>query len=139
MRQARSYGIVDHQLLHGKYLHRLSHKALALYLFLVVVSDREGKNFYADKTVAQILRLSDDQLKDARSSLIRLKLLDYRSPYWWLMSLTKPGPCGFSNPAPAPALPPSDHASSPSSGLSHIRDLLQTLQAVAAPVGGSPP
>lgn len=28
MRMAKSYGIVDHELLHGKYLHRLSHAAM---------------------------------------------------------------------------------------------------------------
>src|SRR3990167_1984547 len=88
MRQAKSYGIVDHQLLHGKYLHQLSHQALALYLFLVVVSDREGKNYYADPTVGQILRLSESQLQEARNSLIRLSLIDYRKPDWWVKNIT---------------------------------------------------
>ncbi|OGP96081.1 MAG: hypothetical protein A2157_19010 [Deltaproteobacteria bacterium RBG_16_47_11] len=37
MRWARSYSIIDHQILHGRYLHRLSHESISLYLFLVVV------------------------------------------------------------------------------------------------------
>lgn len=58
MRRARSYSIVDHQLLNGGYLHRLSHEALALYLFLVVVADRGGKSFWSEKSISQILRMS---------------------------------------------------------------------------------
>jgi len=58
MRWARSYSIIDHQILHGRYLHRLTHEALALYLFLVVVGDRQGRSFYADRSTTEILRLS---------------------------------------------------------------------------------
>ena len=46
MRWAKSYSIVDHGLLHGGYFHRLSHEAPSLYLFLVVVGDRDGKSYY---------------------------------------------------------------------------------------------
>jgi hypothetical protein len=87
MRRARSYSIVDHELLHGGYLHRLSHQALALYLFLVVVGDREGKSYYAERTIASILRLSDVQLTAATDQLIDLSLIEYRRPYWWVRSL----------------------------------------------------
>lgn len=88
MREARSYSIVDHRLLHGGYLGRLSHTALALYLFLVVVGDREGRSFYSDASAGAILRLSGPALADARQELIASALIRYRRPYWWVESLT---------------------------------------------------
>jgi hypothetical protein len=87
MRRAKSYSIVDHQLLHGGYFHQLSHEALVLYLFLVVVGDPEGRSFYADVTLETILRFLPHQLDQARSELIQSGLIDYRSPYWWVNTI----------------------------------------------------
>jgi hypothetical protein len=90
MRNARSYSIVDHELYHGGYLHRLSHEALALYLFLVVVGDREGRSFYGEATLMEILRLDEAALALARSALMGEGLIDVRKPYWWVRSLSRP-------------------------------------------------
>jgi hypothetical protein len=87
MRWAKSYSIVDHQLLHGGYLQRLSHAALALYLFLVVVGDRGGRSFYSEASVMEILRLSQEALASARLQLIAEGLIEYRRPYWWVKTL----------------------------------------------------
>lgn len=89
MREAKSYSIVDHALLHGGYLGRLSHAALALYLFLVVVGDREGRSFYSDASVGGILRLLHPALVDARRDLIAAGLIRFQRPYWWVESLSK--------------------------------------------------
>jgi len=90
MRSARSYSIVDHELYHGGYLHRLSHEAMALYLFLVVVGDRDGRSFYGEATLGQILRLDPAALVAARSALCAEGLIDFRRPYWWVRSLSRP-------------------------------------------------
>jgi hypothetical protein len=82
MRWARSYSIIDHQILHGRYLHRLSHESMVLYLFLVVVGDRQGRSFYADRSITEILRLSGPQFHHAREELISEGLIGYRRPYW---------------------------------------------------------
>ena len=87
MRWAKSYSIVDHRLLHGGYFQKLSHEALALYLFLIVVGDKNGRSFYADPTIEGILRLSREALDLARASLIHLRLIDYQRPYWWVNPL----------------------------------------------------
>lgn len=87
MRWARSYSIVDHQLLHGGYLHRLSHEAMSLYLFLVVVGDREGRSFYAESTIGEILRLDRAALETARAALLEEGLVDFRKPHWWVRTL----------------------------------------------------
>jgi hypothetical protein len=82
MRWARSYSIIDHQMLHGGYLNRLSHEAMVLYLFLVVVGDREGRSYYSDRSVMEILRVSAPGLEHARKELISEGLIRYRRPYW---------------------------------------------------------
>jgi len=87
MRWAKSYSIVDHRLLHGGYLQQLSHEALALYLFLIVVGDKNGRSYYAGPTIGGILRLTPHQLDHARSELTRFRLMDYRQPYWWVRNL----------------------------------------------------
>ena len=82
MRWARSYSIIDHQILHGRYLHRLSHESIVLYLFLVVVGDRQGRSFYSDRSITEILRLSGPKLHHAREELIWEGLVSYKRPYW---------------------------------------------------------
>ncbi len=87
MRRAKSYSIVDHELLHGGYLQRLSHEAMILYLFLVVVGDRDGWSFYREDTIRDILRLTERQLVNARAQLTREGLIEYRRPYWWVTTI----------------------------------------------------
>lgn len=87
MRTAKSYSIVDHQLLHGGYFYRLSHEALSLYLFLVVVGDKDGKSFYGEKSIASILRLSGDTLATSIDELVEAKLIHYNRPYFWVKTL----------------------------------------------------
>ncbi len=87
MRHAKSYSIIDHQILHGGYLHRLSHEAMILYLFLVVVGDREGRSFYADTTIMEILRLDNTDLNNARLELEAEGLIYYRWPYWFVRNI----------------------------------------------------
>jgi len=87
MRWAKSYSIIDHQILHGGHLHRLSHDAMILYLFLVVAGDREGRSFYADTTIMEILRLNNTELNNARLELEVEGLIYYRRPYWFVRSI----------------------------------------------------
>lgn len=90
MRQAKSYSIVDHALLHGGYLARTSQNALALYLFLVVVGDRDGRSYYNDRSIGDILRLSLSELATARAELVSAGLIEYHAPNWWVKSLSSP-------------------------------------------------
>lgn len=87
MRWARSYSIIEHQIFQARYLHRLSHESMILYLFLVVVGDRQGRSFYADRSITEILRLSVSALNHAREELISEGLISYRRPYWELKNL----------------------------------------------------
>lgn len=86
-RAARSYSIVDHELLHGGYLRRLSHQAMALYLFLVVVGNREGRSFYGEATIAGILRFTAAELRHSIQELAGSGLVEYRRPYFHVKNL----------------------------------------------------
>ncbi len=88
VREAKSYSIIDHELLHGGYLARLSHRALALYLFLTVVGDRDGKSFYSDSSIGSILRMDPGQLLDAANDLIQDGLIAHQKPHWHVNTLT---------------------------------------------------
>lgn len=87
MRWAKSYSIVDHALLHGGYFNRLSHEALSLYLFLVVVGDQDGKSYYGERTICEILRLNGDRFQGARRDLVDAGLISFCSPYFWVKTL----------------------------------------------------
>jgi replication initiation and membrane attachment protein DnaB len=91
VRLAKSYSIVDHQLLRRGFMQRLSTEALALYLFLVVVSDRDGKSYYAQTTVMDILRLSGLVFSRALAELCSCGLVSYQQPYFWVKALSTPG------------------------------------------------
>lgn len=60
---------------------------MILYLFLVVVGDRQGRSFYSDRSITQILRLSGPQLHRAREELISEGLVSYKRPYWEVKSI----------------------------------------------------
>ncbi len=87
MRRAKSYSILDHELLHGKYLHRLSHSSMVLYLFLVIVGDRNGRSFYSERAIMAILRLSIDDYNLAKKELSYFQLVDYRHPHFLVQEL----------------------------------------------------
>jgi hypothetical protein len=89
MRWARSYSIIDHQILHGGYLNRLSHESMIMYLFLVVVGDRQGRSFHAERSVVEILRLSGQELDHARRELKSEGLISYRKPYWQVENIAQ--------------------------------------------------
>jgi len=89
MRRAKSYSIVDHAFLHGGYFHRLSHQALSLYLFLIVVGDRDGKSYYGEHTIADILRLKGDTFRGARQELLEAGLISFCSPYFWVKTISQ--------------------------------------------------
>lgn len=130
MRHASSYGIVDRRLLFDRYLHRMSHEGMALYLFLILAADREGRSYYGDRSIAEILQLSSSGLTQARSELIEAGLIDYRRPNWWVKNLSQPA-----KPLRRPIVQPCAHSRSsddlqPIRGIvpAGLRALLQSME-----------
>lgn len=87
MRWAKSYSMIDHKFFHDGYFQRLGHPSLVLYLFLVVVGNKEGKSFYSESIIMKILKLKLEDLKNARMQLVKEKLIRYEAPYWWVQNI----------------------------------------------------
>ncbi len=80
----RQFSWVDHRLVSDHYLDRCSHRAAALSLFLVTVSDAVGLSYYSETSLASRLALDVAQ---AREELVRLDLIAYREPIYQVLSL----------------------------------------------------
>ena len=66
---------------------RLSHDAIALYLFLAAVSDQNGLSFYSDTSTAIRLRMREQAVVAARDELAAEDLVAYQSPLTQVLSL----------------------------------------------------
>jgi hypothetical protein len=66
---------------------RLSHDAIALYLFLATVSDQNGLSFYSDTSTAIRLRMREQAVVAARDELVAEDLVAYQSPLTQVLSL----------------------------------------------------
>ena len=99
---------VDHRLVRGNYLMRASAPAWALYLVLVTVGDEHGLSYYAPRTLARLLSLSEDGVAEARRQLIAAGVLAYAEPLYQVLGLaTTPTPTRTAAPAPtSPAARP---------------------------------
>jgi len=65
---------------------------MALYLFLTLAADRDGRSFYSDRSIEEILKMSPSDLAEARTELVEAGLVDYRRPYFWVKTLSTPQP-----------------------------------------------
>lgn len=78
---------IDHRLVRKKHICGISHSALALYLFLLTVSDAEGLSYYSDDTVNTYLNIDKCMLSQARAELCKANLIAYRCPVYQVLSL----------------------------------------------------
>ncbi len=99
---------------------------MALYLFLVLAADREGRSYYRDRSIGEILRLSPSELAVTRAELIGAGLIAYRAPNWWIRGLSRPPP----SPAGRPASPCHYGGPVPIRGIvpEALKQLLQSLE-----------
>ncbi|VEN74122.1 conserved hypothetical protein [Candidatus Desulfarcum epimagneticum] len=80
---------VDHRLVRERYIDRCGHGALALYLFLVTVSDAKGLSYYSDRSVMGRLSMDRRALDEAREALIRADLIAYQRPLYQVLGLDR--------------------------------------------------
>lgn len=90
-RVPRAFSWVDHRLVRNGHISRCSHEALALYLFLVTVSDAEGLSYYSDAAICRLLNMESAMLASARRELRKIGLIAYRHPLYQVLSLDDPG------------------------------------------------
>ena len=78
---------VDHRLVRDRYIERLTHKACALYLFLVTVADSQGLSYYSDESLCERLAMNEASLDSARSELRQTGLVAYKRPIYQVLPL----------------------------------------------------
>jgi hypothetical protein len=82
-----SFSWVDHRLVRHRYLEDCDCRALALYLFLVTVSDVQGLSYYSDAAIGRHLHLTPEELKAARAQLRQADLIAYQRPLYQVLAL----------------------------------------------------
>jgi hypothetical protein len=87
----KSFSWIDHRLVRDRHIERLSHAAMALYLFLVCVGDRQGLSYYSDQSLINKLNMEAAALDYARSELIGADLVAWQQPIYQVLGLD-PGP-----------------------------------------------
>lgn len=78
---------VDQRLVRDHHFERCTPEALALYLFLVTVSDAHGISFYSQPSLMKPLKLGSLRFMSARQELIDAGLIAWQHPLYQVLSL----------------------------------------------------
>ena len=82
---------IDQRLVRDRHIGRVSHPALALYLFLLTVADAQGLSYYSDTSISSVLHMNVDLLQRARRELLDTCLIAYQAPLYQILALDPPG------------------------------------------------
>ena len=86
-RLPRKFSWIDHRLVRNKHICGIAHSSLALYLFLVTVSDADGLSYYSDQAINRYLNLDAHDTAKARKELCSRGLISYSRPLYQVLSL----------------------------------------------------
>jgi len=70
-----SFAFIEHRFLQNGYMEGLHHNELILYIFLILVSDRNGLSWYAYDKICSILCMPLESYIEARNGLIDKNLI----------------------------------------------------------------
>jgi hypothetical protein len=82
-----SFAFIEHRFLRHGFWASLSHEELLLYLFLVLVADRDGLSFYPYDKICSLLTIDIDAYILARNNLIDKDLLAFDGTFFQVLSL----------------------------------------------------
>ena len=82
-----SFNWVDHRLVRDNHISQCDCTSLALYLFLVTVSDDQGLSYYSDAAICRRLKIDPLELSSARTLLQKADLIAFRKPLYQVLSL----------------------------------------------------
>jgi hypothetical protein len=103
---------------------RLPRDAVLLYFFLAAVADKHGLSFYADATLAALLRMPLPALAEARDELLAHDLIAHEGRLTQVLSLPPPQP---------------RRSAQPAGGLMPLGDILRRAIAASPEVQGGAP
>jgi hypothetical protein len=82
-----SFAFIEHRFLHDGFWGSLDHYQLLLYLFLIIVADRNGLSYYSYDKICTLLRISVDQYILARNALIDYDMIAFDGYLFQVLSL----------------------------------------------------
>ena len=89
---AGSFAFIEHRFLRRGFFSVLTHHELLLYVFLVLVSDRNGLSYYSYDKICILLRITLDDYIIARDGLIGKDLIAFNGHLFQVLSLPKQPP-----------------------------------------------
>ena len=84
---AGSFAFIEHRFLRQGFWSSLSHHELLLYLFLVIVADRNGLSYYGYDKICSLLQICVDEYILARDLLIEKDLIAFDGSFFQVLSL----------------------------------------------------
>lgn len=88
----KQFSWLDQRLVRDRHIERLSHRAAALYLFLVTVADARGLSYYSDRSISRRLGMEVGTLDNARQELVRVGLIAHQNPLYQVLDLEQQAP-----------------------------------------------
>jgi len=82
-----SFAWISHRFLRQGFWGSLSHHELLVYLFLVIVGDRQGISYYSFDKICSLVAISPDEYIVARDGLIDKDLLSFDGHLFQVLSL----------------------------------------------------
>ena len=82
-----SFAFIPHRFLRDGFWASLNHHQLLLYLFLIIVADRNGLSYYSYDKICTLLRISVDEYLVARNALIDKDLIAFDGHLFQVLSL----------------------------------------------------
>ena len=89
---AGSFAFVEHRFLRNGFFTVLTHHELLLYVFLVLVADRNGLSYYSYDKICILLKITLDDYIIARDGLIDKDLIAFNGHLFQVLSLPKQPP-----------------------------------------------
>jgi len=81
---------IDRRFMFDGYFAKLSSNEILLYLFLVLVADKDGLSYYSYEKICQLLHIYLDAYVQARDSLIHKQLIAFDGTVFQVLALPEP-------------------------------------------------
>jgi len=72
-----SFAWIDHRLMRNGFMETMTHQDIALYLFLILVADKNGVSFYRKEKICEAVSLDFSQFEIAKDRLVNMKLIAF--------------------------------------------------------------
>ena len=72
-----SFAWIDHRLIRNGFIEVMTHQDMVLYLFLILVADKNGVSFYRKEKICQAVSLDYNQFEIAKDRLINIDLIAF--------------------------------------------------------------